>query len=213
MLVVWKLDRLGRNLAHLVITVQDLSARGVGLRVLAGQGAHRHPYRGRSPRVRHLRGAGGVRAGVDPRTHRGRAQGRTGPRAQGAGRSSRLSKAQESAPQEFAEPRRFLPLDRADVTQQVGVEREVRARRPSVRSPRACSRRPAPRRGAARPWAGPAAPSPAVAARTCTAARTRSSGLGELPPSTCCHTFRATGIIVLLAKRRWRGILGSFRLR
>ena len=26
-LVVWKLDRLGRNLAHLVNTVQDLSAR------------------------------------------------------------------------------------------------------------------------------------------------------------------------------------------
>jgi DNA invertase Pin-like site-specific DNA recombinase len=38
-LVVWKLDRLGRNLTHLVNTVQDLSARGVGLRVLAGQGA------------------------------------------------------------------------------------------------------------------------------------------------------------------------------
>ena len=38
-LVVWKLDRLGRNLAHLVNTVQDLSAPGVGLRVLAGQGA------------------------------------------------------------------------------------------------------------------------------------------------------------------------------
>ena len=38
-LVVWKLDRLGRNLAHLVNTVQDLSARGLGLRVLAGQGA------------------------------------------------------------------------------------------------------------------------------------------------------------------------------
>ena len=38
-LVVWKLDRLGRNLAHLVNIVQGLSARGVGLRVLAGQGA------------------------------------------------------------------------------------------------------------------------------------------------------------------------------
>ena len=38
-LVVWKLDRLGRNLAHLVNTVQDLSARGVGMRVLTGQGA------------------------------------------------------------------------------------------------------------------------------------------------------------------------------
>ena len=38
-LVVWKLDRVGRNLAHLVKTVQNLSARGVGLRVLTGQGA------------------------------------------------------------------------------------------------------------------------------------------------------------------------------
>ena len=38
-LVVWKLDRLGRNLAHLVNTVQALSTRGVGLRVLTGQGA------------------------------------------------------------------------------------------------------------------------------------------------------------------------------
>ena len=39
MLFVWKLDRLGRSLAHLVNTVQDLSAGGLGLRVLAGQEA------------------------------------------------------------------------------------------------------------------------------------------------------------------------------
>ena len=39
MIVVWKLDRLGRSLTHLVNTVQDLSTRGVGLRVLTGQGA------------------------------------------------------------------------------------------------------------------------------------------------------------------------------
>ena len=38
-LVVCKLDRLGLPLAHLVNTVQDLSTRGVGLRVLTGQGA------------------------------------------------------------------------------------------------------------------------------------------------------------------------------
>ena len=38
-LVVWKLDRLGRNLHHLVNTVHDLTARGIGLRVLTGQGA------------------------------------------------------------------------------------------------------------------------------------------------------------------------------
>jgi DNA invertase Pin-like site-specific DNA recombinase len=35
---VWKLDRLGRNLKHLVTTVRDLSERGVGLSVLTGQG-------------------------------------------------------------------------------------------------------------------------------------------------------------------------------
>ena len=38
-LVVWKLDRLGRMLTHLVNTVRDLFDRGIGLRVLTGQGA------------------------------------------------------------------------------------------------------------------------------------------------------------------------------
>ena len=37
-LVVWKLDRMGRNLHHLVRTVSMLSERGVGLKVLTGQG-------------------------------------------------------------------------------------------------------------------------------------------------------------------------------
>ena len=38
-LVVWKLDRLGRDLRHLVNTVHDLTVRGVGFKVLTGQGA------------------------------------------------------------------------------------------------------------------------------------------------------------------------------
>ena len=38
-LVVWKLDRLGRDLKHLVTTVADLASRGIGLKVLAGAGA------------------------------------------------------------------------------------------------------------------------------------------------------------------------------
>lgn len=38
-LVVWKLDRLGRTLKNLVNLVRDLSDRGIGLRVLTGQGA------------------------------------------------------------------------------------------------------------------------------------------------------------------------------
>jgi DNA invertase Pin-like site-specific DNA recombinase len=38
-LVVWKLDRLGRNLRHLVSTVDDLSKHNIGFKVLSGQGA------------------------------------------------------------------------------------------------------------------------------------------------------------------------------
>lgn len=38
-LVVWKLDRLGRDLKHLVTTAEGLRERGVGLKVLAGAGA------------------------------------------------------------------------------------------------------------------------------------------------------------------------------
>jgi DNA invertase Pin-like site-specific DNA recombinase len=39
-LVVWKLDRLGRNLRHLVNTIHDLMERKIGFRVLSGQGAN-----------------------------------------------------------------------------------------------------------------------------------------------------------------------------
>ena len=36
---MWKLDRLGRDLRHLINTVHDLTGRGVGLKVLTGHGA------------------------------------------------------------------------------------------------------------------------------------------------------------------------------
>lgn len=39
-LVIWKLDRLGRNLKHLVRLVDDLNHHGVGLKVLTGTGAN-----------------------------------------------------------------------------------------------------------------------------------------------------------------------------
>jgi DNA invertase Pin-like site-specific DNA recombinase len=39
-LVVWKLDRLGRNLKHLLTIIDDLEKREVGLKVLTGQGVN-----------------------------------------------------------------------------------------------------------------------------------------------------------------------------
>jgi len=38
-LVVWKLDRLGRSLKHLVNVVHNLSEKHIGFKVLSGQGA------------------------------------------------------------------------------------------------------------------------------------------------------------------------------
>ena len=38
-LLVWKLDRLGRDLRHLVNTVHHLTERSIGLKVLTGEGA------------------------------------------------------------------------------------------------------------------------------------------------------------------------------
>jgi DNA invertase Pin-like site-specific DNA recombinase len=37
--VLWKLDRLGRDLKHLVETAESLRVRGIGLKVLTGAGA------------------------------------------------------------------------------------------------------------------------------------------------------------------------------
>lgn len=39
-LVVWKLDRLGRNLKHLVNTVDELHKKSIGFKVITGQGAN-----------------------------------------------------------------------------------------------------------------------------------------------------------------------------
>ena len=77
-LVVWKLDRLGRNLAHLVNTVQNLSVRGVGLRVLTGQGAQIDTTTAAGRLVFGSSRRWPSRAGADPRTHPGWAHGRAG---------------------------------------------------------------------------------------------------------------------------------------
>ena len=80
-LVVWKLDRLGRNLAQ--HRAGPVGPRGGPAGARRPGRADRHHDRGRPPRVRHLRGARRVRAGADPGTHPGRAQGCASPRAQG----------------------------------------------------------------------------------------------------------------------------------
>lgn len=38
-LVIWSLDRLGRNLRHLINLIDELQAKGVSFKVLSGQGA------------------------------------------------------------------------------------------------------------------------------------------------------------------------------
>jgi len=39
-LVVWKLDRLGRNLKHLIETIDNLTLRGIGFKVISGSGVN-----------------------------------------------------------------------------------------------------------------------------------------------------------------------------
>ena len=64
-IVVWRLDRLGRDLRHLVNLVQDLNDRDIRIRVLAGpRGQHRHDDGQRKVGLRALRGFGGIRTGA-----------------------------------------------------------------------------------------------------------------------------------------------------
>ena len=68
-IVVWRLDRLGRNLRHLVNLVQDLNDRDIGIRVLAGQGASIDTTTASEKWVfAILRGFGGIRTRADPGT-------------------------------------------------------------------------------------------------------------------------------------------------
>ncbi len=65
-LLVWKLDRLGRNLRHLVNTVHDLTSRGDRLQSRnRTRSINRHDDPGWQIGVRNLRGTGRVRAGTD----------------------------------------------------------------------------------------------------------------------------------------------------
>ncbi len=100
-LVVWKLDRLGRSLAHLVNTVKELSDRKIGLRVLTGKGAQIDTTTASGRMVFGIFATlGRVRAGSDPRAHHGgsrlresaRSQGRTKIRAHQSSGASRASR-------------------------------------------------------------------------------------------------------------------------
>ena len=68
-LVAWKLDRLGRSTLDLVGLVKMLKKKGVGLKVLSGEGASIDTTRpGRETDLRRVCRFRGVRAGIDPGT-------------------------------------------------------------------------------------------------------------------------------------------------
>ena len=79
-LVVWKLDRLGAATSPTWSTpCRTCRSAAWACGLLTGQGAQIDITTAAGlPRIWHLRGAGRVRAGADPRTHPGRAHGRGG---------------------------------------------------------------------------------------------------------------------------------------
>ena len=145
MLVVWKLGRLGRNLADLVNTVQDLSARGVGLRSASSR---RWPSSSRElireGTVAELKAAPGTWAQGRQEVRADESLGAAGPGRDGAPRH-------------------------------VGVRAVPRARHQA---------------GDALPVRRSPGASCCEQGQKVLASLTAAAGL---PPSTCCHTFRATG--------------------
>lgn len=71
-LVIWKLDRLGRDRRHPVNLIHDLTSRNIGLKVLAGEGAAIDTTTPTGEPVFGIFGGiGGVRASAGPQAHEG----------------------------------------------------------------------------------------------------------------------------------------------
>ena len=82
-LVVWKLDRLGRDLRHLVNIVHDLTERGIGLKVHWAGRRHRHDDGLGKVGLRDFRRPRRIRTRTHLRTHPRRTGLREGARPEG----------------------------------------------------------------------------------------------------------------------------------
>ncbi len=72
----WRLDRVGRNLRHLIVLLDDLQSIGVGF-VSLNEGIDLSIPAGTAT-ASHSRGAGGIRTEPDPGTHQGGPSARPG---------------------------------------------------------------------------------------------------------------------------------------
>ncbi len=100
-LVIWKIDRLGRNLRDLVDIVTTLGERHVG-----DQRHRRHDHRARQAGVRHVRADGRVRGRVDQRTHPSRSRRRPA-RGRHGGRKPKTTPALVDKAQRMYDSHRF----------------------------------------------------------------------------------------------------------
>jgi hypothetical protein len=93
-LVVWRLDRLGRSLHDLIVLAKTLEDAGIGL--MAGK--YRHHDQRRSPGVLPVRRVGRVRAEPDPGADPGRPDRRPRPGpARGTAKDARCRQAEVGA--------------------------------------------------------------------------------------------------------------------